>query len=255
MPLSADPVAVRKILHTDRRWAVYALADLAPEYCAAAEWHIAGHGHALLLVYRGFDPPVLFAHGAAADLAPLLPEICGERAFYLSMRPEAAALLRHGGYEILDEKRVWRMVLDPRRFAPAANTAVRLGQADYEALTNLHRDGHAAGESPRFFDAGMLRHGAYYGIREGEAIVAAAGTHVVSEAESVAAIGNVYTRRERRGQGLGAQVTGAVAAELLRLGLQTVVLNVAGSNTAAIRIYERLGFERYCEYLEGMARH
>ena len=99
----------------------------------------------------------------------------------------------------------------------------------------------------------MLRHGVYYGIREGVAIVAAAGTHVLAERESVAGIGNVYTRRDRRGRGLGAQVSGAVTAELLRLGVRTVVLNVDENNAAALRVYQGLGFERYCEYREGTA--
>ena len=110
------------------------------------------------------------------------------------------------------------------------------------------------GESPAFFTPGMLRHGVYYGVREGGAIVAAAGTHVLAERESVAAIGNVYTRRDRRGRGLGAQVSGAVVTELLGLGIRTIVLNVAESNAAAMRVYERLGFERYCEYREGICR-
>jgi len=254
MPLTVDPARVRKILETDRPWTVYALADLAPEYSANAEWHIAANGRpALLLVYRGFEPPVLFAHGAAADLAPLLPEVAGDREFYLSVRSDAADLLRANGYGIRDEKKIWRMVADPARFVPRAQTAVRLGPADYEDLAILHRDGDAAGETPPFFDAGMLRHGVYYGIREGGAIVAAAGTHVLAERESVAAIGNVYTRSDRRGRGFGAQVSGAVTAELLRLGLQTVALNVGESNAAAMHVYERLGFERYCEYREGIA--
>jgi len=254
MPRTADPAAIRQILETDRRWAVYALADLAPEYSASARWHIAADGRpALLLVYRGFDPPVLFAHGAAADLAPLLPEVADVPAFYLSVRQETADLLRASGYAIRDEKRMWRMAVDPAHFEPPAHTAMRLGPADYEALVSLHRDGDAAGEAPPFFSAGMLRHGVYYGIREGRAIVAAAGTHVLALRESVAGIGNVYTRRDRRGRGLGAQVSGAVTTELLRLGVRTVVLNVDESNAAALRVYERLGFERYCEYREGIA--
>jgi ribosomal protein S18 acetylase RimI-like enzyme len=254
MPLTADPAAVRGILETDRRWAAYALADLAPEYSAAAEWHIAaGGGPALLLLYRGFEPPVLFAHGAVADLVLLLPEIAAEPVFFLSLRKEAVDLLRFNRYEIRHETKMWRMVLNPARFAPPVHNAVRLGPTDYNALASLHRDGDAAGEAPPFFDAGMLRHGVYYGIREGEAMLAAAGTHVLAEQESVAAIGNVYTRRDHRGLGFGAQVSGAVASELLRLGLRLVVLNVAESNAAAMHVYERLGFERYCEYREGIA--
>jgi ribosomal protein S18 acetylase RimI-like enzyme len=254
MPRTDDPSAIRRILQTDRTWAVYALADLAPEYSAFARWHIGADGRpALLLVYSGFEPPVLFAHGSAADIVPLLPEIADLLAFYLSVRAEVADLLRAGGYATPGEKRMSRMLVVPARFLPTAHTADRLGPADYEALVALHRDGDAVGEAPPFFNAGMLRHGIYYGIREGEAIVSAAGTHVLAERESVAAIGNVYTRRDRRGRGFGAQVSGAVTAELLRLGLRTVVLNAGESNDAAMRIYERLGFERYCEYREGIA--
>lgn len=254
MPRSADPTAIRKILETDRCWAVYALADLAPEYRESARWHVAAEGRpALLLVYRGFEPPVLFAHGAAADLAPLLPEIADVPVLYLSVRWEVAELLRANGYETPEEKRMWRMVAGRGHFEPRAHTAVRLEPADYTALASLYQDGDAAGESPPFFDAGMLRHGVYYGIREGGAIVAAAGTHVVAEGESVAAIGNVYTRRDHRGRGFGAQVSGAVTAELLRSGVRTVVLNVDEGNAAAMRVYQRLGFERYCKYREGIA--
>lgn len=252
MPLSADPNAIRRILETDRAWAVYALADLAPAYSGPAEWHIAvGGGPALLLIYRGFDPPVLFAFGEAADLAPLLPEIAAERVFYLSMRAAVVELLRVHAYEIRSEMKMWRMLLNPARFAPRTHTAVRLGPADFEALQALHRDGDAAGEAPPFFDAGMLRHGVYYGIRESGAIVAAAGTHVLAAKDSVAGIGNVYTRRDRRGRGLAAQVTSAVAVELLRLGVRTVALNVTQNNAAAVRLYQRLGFDPYCDYREG----
>jgi hypothetical protein len=109
MARTADPAAIRNILQTDRAWAVYALADLAPEYSATARWHVFASGSpALLLLYGGFRPPVLFAHGAAADLAPLLSDIAGEREFYLSVRPDVVALLLANGYRIHAEKIMWR---------------------------------------------------------------------------------------------------------------------------------------------------
>jgi ribosomal protein S18 acetylase RimI-like enzyme len=252
MPLTVDRAAIRGIL-TDRTWAIYALADLEPEASTAAEWHVAAAGRpALLLVYRGFRPPVLFAEGPIADLAPLLAEVAQEPEFYLSVRAEIAGLLREHGFEIR-EKWMRRMVIEPRHFAPHPHTAVRLGSEDYEALRALYSDGDAAGERPPFFDAGMLRHGVFYGIREGERLAAAAGTHVLAEQEGVAGIGNVYTRRDRRGRGLGLQVTAAVTAELLRKRIATVALNVEDGNAAAIRVYEKLGFRQYCEYREGPA--
>jgi hypothetical protein len=139
MALTADTAAVRRILETDRAWAVYALADLAPEYSAPARWHIAADGcPALLLVYRGFEPPVLFAHGAVADLNTPWRTLSACR-----VRTHADT----GGYQIRDEKKMWRMVANPARFVARASTAVRLGPADYKALANLHRDGDAAGSS------------------------------------------------------------------------------------------------------------
>jgi ribosomal protein S18 acetylase RimI-like enzyme len=249
--VSADPAAIRAILETDRVWAIYALADLTPAYSAHAEWRVAGSGRALLLIYRAFQPPVLFAHGPAADLAPLLAGLA-EPEFYLSVRPEVVELLRAGGYEVRD-RRMSRMQPDPRRFTSWSHNAARLGPADGDDLRVLYADGIETGESPPFFDAGMLQHGVYYGIREAGGLIAAAGTHVLSEEESLAAIGNVYTRRDCRGRGLGADVTAAVTAEVLQRGLRTIALNVAEDNAAAAHVYTKLGFERYCEYREGIA--
>ncbi len=72
----------------------------------------------------------------------------------------------------------------------------------------------------------------------------------------VAAVGNVYTRRDRRGRGLAARVTSAVTAHLLRHDppLSTVALNVNQHNAAALRVYAGLGYERYCGFHEGLAR-
>src|SRR5439155_19334107 len=95
--------------------------------------------------------------------------------------------------------------------------------------------------------------GVFCGIREGEDLIAVAGTHLVSAAESVGAVGNIYTRRDRRGRGLATQTTAAVVAELRRLGIATIVLNVSRTNVPAVRVYERLGFRRYCDYFEGRA--
>jgi len=80
-----------------------------------------------------------------------------------------------------------------------------------------------------------------------------AGTHLVAPEEGVAAIGNVYTRPECRGRGLATRLTGAVAAELVRRGIPLVALNVCPENLPAMRAYRRLGFFKYCEFVEGLA--
>lgn len=205
--MAVDTAAVRAILETDRAWAVYALADLAPEYSMHARWRLAPNGRpALLLIYGAFRPPVLFAHGDPAYLEPLLAGIAGEPEFYLSVRPEFAGLLRKAGYRVDPEKRMWRMLARPDDLPDIRTTAVPLGPGDRVALAELYSDGEAAGEAPSFFDATMLGSGTYFGVRERDALVAAAGTHVLAPLEGVAAVGNVYTRRDRRGRGLGVRL-------------------------------------------------
>jgi predicted GNAT family acetyltransferase len=120
-------------------------------------------------------------------------------------------------------------------------------------LERLYAEGEPFGEAPEFFVLSMLTDGVYFGIKQGADLLAAAGTHLVVPTESVAAIGCVYTRRDRRGQGLATRVTSAVASELLRMKLRTIALNVNENNGTATRVYEKLGFAAYCKFKEGLA--
>lgn len=253
MPALRESHLIRAILQTDTSWSVYALGDLAPDQFHHCSWYRpSGDPAALALVYRGFTPPVLFALGPASSFSTLLYEFSHEPSFYLHVRPEIVPALAQG-YRITTLKPMWRMVLDHARFPVTDPAAIRLRAADLDQLQRLYADGHAAGEAPDFFTASMLETGAFYAIRERDELVAAAGTHLVAPQEGVAAIGCVYTRRDRRGHGLASRVTSAVAAELLRSGVARIALNVNQHNTPAIRVYERLGFTRYCEYCEGLA--
>ena len=119
------------------------------------------------------------------------------------------------------------------------------------ALLALYADGESTGESPDFFYPSMVTDGVFFGVYEGDALVAAAGTHLFAPEEHAVAIGNIYTRRDRRGRGLGGAVTRAVLDVVKDSG--TVGLNVKASNHAALRLYESLGFVRHCPFYEGLA--
>jgi RimJ/RimL family protein N-acetyltransferase len=255
LPRTTDLAAIRAALEADRPWAAYALGDLTPRHFARGQWHLAeGPAPGLVLLYRGsFASPVLFALGEPAAVGPLLDELGDEPEMHLHVRPEVRDLFARR-YRILHEATMWRMVLgrDPRLPTPPPEI-VRLGPSDLPALRELYADGEPAGEAPDFFDPAMLDDGAYFGVREGDRLIAAAGTHLVTPEESIAAAGNVYTRRDRRGRGLATFCTGAVTAEVLRRGVRTIVLSVNRENPAAARVYERLGFARYCTFREGLA--
>ena len=60
-----------------------------------------------------------------------------------------------------------------------------------------------------------LELGVFYGVFEGERLVSVAGTHIVSDNERIAALGNVMTHPDYRGRGLATLATSAVCEELL----------------------------------------
>ena len=82
--------------------------------------------------------------------------------------------------------------------------------------------------------------GRYLGIRRDGRLVAMAGERL--HPPGWTEVSAVCTDPEFRGQGLGARLTLAVSAAILERG-ELPFLHAAASNTDAIRLYERLGFE------------
>jgi ribosomal protein S18 acetylase RimI-like enzyme len=128
-----------------------------------------------------------------------------------------------------------------------AGGAERLGPADIGDLNRLYQLGLGGG-----FPASILEDGVYYGVRVGGRLVAAAGTHVISDAEGIAVVGNVLTHVDHRGQGHAKAVTSGVTAELLGR-VSDVALNVYADNDPAIAAYARLGYREYCRLGEWVA--
>lgn len=260
MPQLSDRNEIRRILETDREWSAYALADLDPGFFEHCNWYCPERQvAAVALVYRAYSTPVMVTVGSAEYLAEVLPEIetalGSAPSMYLSVRPDVLRMLSET-YDISDVRPMLRMRWNSSRNLERLHgikELVRLGPSDLSAVQQLFLDGKLAGEVPAFFVPSMLGHGVYWGMREGDSYVAVAGTHLLSQAESVGAIGNVYTRRDRRGRGFGSMVTNAVVADLQALKLRTIILNVHIENHAARKVYERLGFEIHCEYFEAVA--
>lgn len=247
MPLLTDRGQIRQLLQRDPVWAAYALGDLDPELWPHTTWHRAEDQ--LALVLRSYSVAILWASGTLEGLGA---EIAAEPRYSVQVRPNALPELAQY-YRTSNLKRMWRMTLDPREFRPSSLGGMeRLGAADVAALERLYADGAAAGESPEFFFGSMVSEGVFFGAREGDELTNVAGTHLVAVEEGVGAIGNVYTRQDRRGRGLAGCATSAVVIELLRLGVTVVALNVYQSNAAGIQVYERLGFRRHCEFVEGI---
>jgi predicted GNAT family acetyltransferase len=127
--------------------------------------------------------------------------------------------------------------------------ARRLGPADAEAVRRLIA---SQADGPDAFHPGQLRTGSFFGIWQAEELISMAGTHVLSEEFSVAAVGNVFTHPDHRRLGHGRTVSAAVLQDLTERSIKTIVLNVHPGNQTAVRLYHELGFLEYCRYIEGV---
>ena len=237
-------------LETDRSYAAYAIGDLEPSMFEQSTWagaEKAGRLQALVLHFRGLKWPALFLMGETDGLRAILEHVlCPERV-YFTCRAEQLAMT-HDFYAWDEVIPMWRMVLQPARFRPVIGDCVRLGPAHSNQLAELYAFGGGDAFSPT-----QVQHGVFYGVLSDGQLVAAAGTHLVSPTYGVAAVGNVFTHPDYRGRGYGTVTTSAVVAELVELGMRDIVLNVSQDNAIAVHIYERLGFARYCPFLEGAA--
>ncbi len=245
-----DRGRIRALLRADRKWAAYALGDLDPGYFEDCVWYRSGGGLAML--YTGFRPPILFTQGPASDVRELLVEVAAEHsAVELSMQAEHLPMLE-GILAVSRPIPMWRMVLQGPLFQAVDDSqVVPLGE---EALEEMYDLFGSSGDAPDAFTPKQLERGVFYGVRVEGRLDALAGTHVVSQAEGVAAVGSIFVRPQQRGRGLGFRVTQAVTGRLVDLGIETIVLNVAQANAPAIRMYERVGYRRYCAFYEGTAR-
>ncbi len=122
----------------------------------------------------------------------------------------------------------------------------RLGADDLTEIETFY----GAAYPGTWFAPRMLATGRYVGIRQHDRLVCVAGVHVHSPTWGVAALGNVATLRELRGQGFARGACAALCLLLLADGIETIALNVREDNAAAVASYARLGFEPVATYIE-----
>ncbi len=236
---------VRSILDGDRIWNAYAQADLSTPWSEHSDWML--EASSLLLIYRGFSPPLLFATGEPDELSILFMQI-DPGSYWYTLRPTDFEMVR-GRANSLTRARMWRMVLNEGASIRTAGEVSRLSVSDQERIERLFAQ-HP--DRPDAFHPAQIEYGAYYGVFDGAELVSVAGTHVLDQASSVAALGNVFTAPQHRGRGFATATSAAVLSYLVELGIGTIVLNVEMSNQPAIDLYRKLGFMPYCGFYEGV---
>ncbi|MEX0684275.1 MAG: GNAT family N-acetyltransferase [Dehalococcoidia bacterium] len=244
--LLSDQQAIREMLEPKRAYAAYALAQLDPRHFPHNKWFVAEgpSGKALLVHSRSALGNALFALGDPTALDVALSLHPGPRFAFGSLMTEHKPVARK--YFLMTRPQTMlRMSITGNTFRPVDITTRRMTGLDVSAVNRLYSmEGGPAAYRPEHLDDAV-----YFGIFDGRQLISIAGTHVVSRAERIAVVGNVFTHPRHRGHGLASATTSAVTRELLSY-CDLVALTVEAANSPAIAVYKRLGYETQCELHE-----
>jgi ribosomal protein S18 acetylase RimI-like enzyme len=226
--------------HADPVDDLLALADLNPPLGQISTVWMGLQGEALVALAFAF--PLWPVRPALGVLAPNLGH---ERAVILALgqvgpsqgyvicAPAQVPFWASAGMAAVGHEE-WQLVLRRADWQPGETGNCR--PAMLGELERFYGEHDAGAWHPLQFETGP------YVVSEHEGtIVAAAGTHFAYR--GLAQVGNVLTAPLQRGRGLAAHTTRAVIESLFAQGHDTISLFVVSSNLAALRVYERLGFQ------------
>src|SRR5262249_43563072 len=152
---------------------------------------------------------------------PLLP-----RRFHAHLTPGLAPILATD-YTLHPHGLFAKMMLTKPNRLRAVDTSevAQLSPADLDETLAFY----AASYPGNWFDPRMLETGYYFGYRQRGRLVSVAGVHVYSPEYEVAALGNIATHPDARGQGYATRVTARLCQALLPSSPQ-IGLNVNAGN-------------------------
>jgi ribosomal protein S18 acetylase RimI-like enzyme len=155
------------------------------------------------------------------------------------LAPGAVAAIRDEGAQPPDGWRVLQtfelvQMVGERVVGADFPEAIALGPADVPEMLEL-----VARTEPGPFLTRTIELGDYLGVRRHGALAAMAGERF--RPDGWTEISAVCTAPEHRGEGLATRLVGALVAGIERRS-EGVFLHVLATNTAAIRLYEQLGF-------------
>jgi ribosomal protein S18 acetylase RimI-like enzyme len=243
---TTDRALLRAFLAQDRLYAGYAICDLEEREFNRTRWGAAYDGDDLVAVgleYTGPTPQPLFVMGTTDGIAAVLRDVIRPRAAYIAARGDMLPAIETQ-YRIDPGPQMVRMWVDRAHFRPYPAPVQRLLPVEIGELNRLYQLGFAS-----WLPSSAIADGVYYAMRVNGRLVAAAGTHVISQTARLAVVGNVLTHTDYRGRGFATAVTGAVTAELLR-SCDQVVLNVRADNPPAINAYRHLGYGEHVRFEE-----
>ncbi|HET6330872.1 MAG TPA: GNAT family N-acetyltransferase [Holophagaceae bacterium] len=188
---------------------------------------------------RGFSPMLAFPDQAHPDFTDLVPLCDPEERFYSDGWSGSAP----AGWRVEMESTMFKMVWDkPMPEADEAPEALPLGPRHVEAALEL-----ALLTKPGPFGLRTIELGEYFGLFEGERLIAMAGERL--HAGMLREISGVCTHPDFQGRGLARRLMTKLLRREMARG-EMPFLHVASGNPARA-LYARMGFK---DYLESVVR-
>ncbi|MEK7215532.1 MAG: GNAT family N-acetyltransferase [Chloroflexota bacterium] len=194
-------------------------------------------GRGLAVESRGPAGVALYLAGEPSAVEAILERFRPARHSYLTYED------RHTGvvpryFALRGRQTLVRMRVDAATFRPVDSRGQQLLPQHLRMANDLYSSDSGAWLSRRH-----LTEEVYYGIWDNERVVSIAGTQSVSTTFGIAMVANVLTHPRYRDLGYATECVSGLTAALLER-VRDVVLNVDPKNAAAIRVYERLGFQQ-----------
>jgi len=233
---------------------IYSIGDLDGFFWPDTAWYgweKKGEIQAIALLYTGSADLTLLALSEQQDimweLVRSIIHILPER-FYAHLSPAVAEAVE-GQCKIRHHGKHYKMGLINKSllYDIDCSQVVRLIENDQDEMLVLYQEGYRN----NWFNPRMLQTKQYFGLRLKNRLVSVAGVHIYSEQYKVAALGNIVTHPDYRGEGFGRAVTARLCQSLFE-HVDHIGLNVKSNNAAAIALYEKLGFEIVGSYYELM---
>jgi ribosomal protein S18 acetylase RimI-like enzyme len=223
---------------------IYLIGDLDDFFWPKTIWYGLVEGNVIrsaALLYVAMETPTLlaFGEGDLGETALLLKSI-------RSYLPEKFnAHLSTGLVDVFGIENIikmyghnYKMALKKEPEKISDNNMRFLSQNNLDAINTLYSIAYP----DNWFDRRMLETGKYLGYFSNGTLIGIAGIHVYSEEYKVAALGNITTHPDYRERGIAYKLTSALCNDLKKT-VNSIGLNVKSDNIAAIKCYQKIGFE------------
>jgi predicted GNAT family acetyltransferase len=247
-----DKKEIERFLNKDVFLHIYSIGDLDNFFWPHTIWYgfiSNGDIGAIALLYIGMSLPTLLAlsneHDIMEQLLISIQHLLPDQ-FYAHFSPGLETVLSTTHY-LESHGEHYKMALSDETLTSRYDFSgiVRLSMKDLTATQAVYKESYP----DNWFDSRMLETNQYFGIIEGSRLVSIAGIHVYSPQYKVAALGNISTLPTHRNKGYGKRVTAKLCQSLIDEGIR-VGLNVKSDNNAAIKCYQKIGFNKVASYEE-----